>query len=396
MKNYSTAIIGGGASGLAAAAFFAKCGYKKVALFERGERVGRKLSASGNGQGNVTNLNMGAEHYFTDDKDKVQKILSEFDNFALLEFLESLGGFFVSDEKGRVYPSSKQASSVTDILRGYISFKGTDVFTGNFVSSVRHEKDKFVVTTSNGEYIADNVMLCGGGKAQKNFGSDGNSYGIAESFSHTVTSLYPSLVQMKTDTSHIKTLKGIRADAVLSADIGGKKVKSRGDVIFTDYGISGNAAFFLSSYMAGKSDGEINVEFLPDVPKEKIILSLENKMRERPDIEKSELLCCVLNNQIGRAVLKRCSAFTPIEIANKIKNFTLEYKGTLGFDYAQVTRGGVPLKEVSLSLESLKRKGLYMCGEMLNVDGECGGYNIQWAFSSAYAACKNIMNGRMS
>lgn len=396
MKNYSVIIIGGGASGLAAAAFFAKCGFNKVALFERSERVGRKLSASGNGQGNVTNLNMGAEHYFADDKEKVKNILYDFDNAALLKFLESLGGFFVSDEKGRVYPSSKQASSITDILRSYISYMGIDVLTDNFVSSVRYEKGKFAVTSSSGEYSSDKVMLCGGGKAQKNFGSDGNSYEIAKSFSHTVTPLYPSLVQIKTDTAHIKTLKGIRADAVLSANIGGRLIKSRGDVIFTDYGISGNAAFYLSSYLAGAEGAEINVEFLPDVSKEKLISGIENKMRERPDIDRNELLCCVLNNQIGRSVLKRCSSFTAEEIAKKIKNFTLEYKGTLGFDYAQVTRGGVPLKEVSSSLESLKCKGLYMCGEMLNVDGECGGYNIQWAFSSAYAACKNILNGRIS
>lgn len=394
MKNYSAVIIGGGASGLAAAAFLQNA-VVKFALFERSDRVGRKLSASGNGQGNVTNLNMGAGHYFTDDKEKVRNIISDFDNFALVEFLQSLGGFFVSDEKGRVYPSSRQASSVTDILRSYISYKGVDVFTGSFVSSVRHEKGKFTVTSKSGEYSADNVMLCGGGKAQKNFGSDGNAYEIAKSFSHTVTPLYPSLVQIKTDTSYIKTLKGIRADAVLSVNAGGRRIKSRGDVIFTDYGISGNAVFYLSSYLAGDAGGEITVEFLPDVTEEKLISGIENKMRNRPDLDRNELLCCVLNNQIGRAVLKRCSSFTPEEIAGKIKNFTLEYKGTLGFDYAQVTRGGVPLKEVSSSLESLKRKGLYMCGEILNVDGECGGYNIQWAFSSAHAACKNILNGRM-
>ena len=147
--------------------------------------------------------------------------------------------------------------------------------------------------------------------------------------------------------------------------------------------MSGNAIFSLSSAIAGKEGVTLSIELLPDIDEEKLTRLIASKIKTRPDIEKSEILSCYLANQVGRAVVKRAENFSASEIVRTVKNFTLPVVGTLGFDYAQVTKGGVPLFEVTDGLESKKNKGLYFTGEILNLDGECGGYNLQWAFSSA-------------
>lgn len=390
MLLYDIAIIGGGASGLFAAALLKG---KNVAVFERGERLGKKLSATGNGQGNITNLNMSPAHYFTDERARLEKILSAFGAKELLARLTSMGGLFSADDEGRVYPSSRQASSVTDLLMRELT---ADVYLKSAVAGVKKSGgySLAVRTLKDGaeeEYFvrAKSVIVCCGGKAQKQFGTDGGFYSVLKELGHSVTPLYPALVQIKTDTEYIKTLRGIRAEAVLSANVKGRPTaKKRGDVIFTEYGISGSAAFFISSYLAGEERAVLSLEFLPDTPVDDIVRAI--KVKEGRGVKREELLSCIVNNQLGRSIIKRARGGAEA-IAAVLKNFTLEYRGTLGFDYAQVTRGGVPLNEVTDCLESAFNKNLYICGEALNVDGECGGYNLQFAFSSAYSAVCNIL-----
>ena len=227
--------------------------------------------------------------------------------------------------------------------------------------------------------------MCTGGKAAKNFGSDGNGYALAKSFGHSVTDLYPSLVQLKTETAPIRGLKGIRVEADVSAYEGREKLgKDCGDVIFTDYGVSGDAIFRLSAFLsdrAEKGDVVLSLAFLPEVQEAELVRILENKQKSGVFPE-GELLCGILNNQLGRAVMRRCDP-NPKSVAAGIKNFTLRVSGTLGFDYAQVTKGGIRLTETDATLQSRLVKGLYFAGEILDVDGECGGYNLQWAYTSA-------------
>ncbi len=390
MKKYDIAIVGGGASGLLLSCLLAERGKKNFILLERNDRLGKKLSATGNGQGNITNLDMSAEHFYSDEREKVSSLLSRFSQRELLSFLEKLGGLFEADERGRVYPASKQASSVTDLLRGYLAAKGVFVRTGFFVREVTCSEG-FCLKGEGEELLCSRLVLCGGGMAQKNFGSDGNMYELAKKFGHTVIEPHPSLVQVKTDAEPIKGLKGIRADVRLSAFDGGKMLGvSEGDVIFTDYGVSGNAVFYLSPKLADRTSATLSIEFLPNVTREKLVSLLRNKIASRKDVEKSEILGCFLNNQIGRNVVRRAPAFTAEALVDTLKDYKLQYKGTLGFDYAQVTRGGVPLKETDPALQSKKKKNLYFCGELLNVDGDCGGYNLQWAFASAYCAAEGI------
>lgn len=383
MRNYDIAVIGGGAAGCYLAALLAEHKNLTVALVESGARLGRKLSATGNGQGNLTNAVMSADKYFGDRK-LIADIVGEDYKSVLTPFF----GLFTADSLGRVYPSGRQASALTDALRRRIERGNIDVLTEVKATNV---ESGYKISLSDGRNLnARFVVLCAGGKAQKQFGTDGNAYALAERFGHKVTPLYPSLVQLKTDVTHIKTLRGLRADCLVTALVGNKAVMTaRGDVIFADYGVTGNAIFTVSSYVTGKENVSLSLAFLPGVDEREIARDVDNK--KRGGYAREELLACTLNNQIGRAIMKRCASDNPAVIAEAVKNFTLKVTGTLGFDNAQVTRGGISTDGVTDELESKYACGLFFAGEILDVDGECGGYNLHWAFSSAARVCNAIL-----
>lgn len=391
-KKFQLAIVGGGAAGL-----FLACAApaENIAIFERGERVGRKLSATGNGQGNASNLAAGERGYFSStDAAKAQAIVRDRAPSSMLGKLEEWGLLLVADERGRVYPAGRQASAITDALRFRAAENGAELFLNAQVTRLEKRGGLFTLTTADGKtYRAENVALCTGGKAAKNFGTDGSAYALAQSFGHTLTPLYPSLVQLKTQTADIKTLKGIRVSpAKVTARWTGGEQTVEGDVIFTDYGVSGDAIFRLSAFFTDKLDGnaELSIDFLPQFDRERLQTAIAEKRRRYPAIPQSELLCGMLNNQIARAVVKRAGTDEPKALARLVKNFTLRVTGTLGFDYAQVTKGGVPLSETDESLQSKLVDGLYFAGEILDADGECGGFNLQWAYSSATLVAEAI------
>ena len=399
MKTWKTIIIGAGASGLTLAVALLK-NKQNVLILDRNDRVGKKLSATGNGQGNVTNLGALRAEYFsaTPHAEKyITDVLQRHTDTDLRAFWEELGVLTVADERGRVYPASRQASALTDALRFYLQEQGAQLELKTTVTSIQKSKGGFCVTatTENGEvtYFAENVALCAGGKAAKNFGTDGTAYALVKDLGHTVTPLYPSLVQLKTDTEWIKTLKGIRIhDGILRLWQGKRLLaEEKGDIIFTDYGISGDAVFRISAFAADKitADLRVTIDALPDFAEEKILQLLLQKQQRFPHLPIVELLCGVLNNQVGRAILKRADGDLK-RAAALVKAFPLSIKGSLGFDYAQVTKGGIPLTEVDEALQSKKVQGLYFAGEILDVDGQCGGYNLQWAYSSACVVAESI------
>ncbi len=386
-ESYGVIVIGGGASGLACALTLAQ-GNKnlKICVIEAGERFGKKLAASGNGQGNVSNENLSTEFYGGGNLALVEKVACA-DSYAGTKLFDCL---FSADGKGRIYPVGKQASALSDNLISKLRSHGNV----RLVSGVKAERIEVV----GGEFLVFSdvvrsshfIVMCTGGKAQKQFNTDGSAYRLATDFGHTLTPLYPSLVQLKTETVHIKTLKGIRADCVVSAVYNGKVIaKSRGDVIFTDYGVSGNAIFAVSSYITDKSGVTLSLEFLPEFS----AAAIENNLalRKSGGCADSELLSGSLHNQIGRAIIKRAGSSEVKTIVNVLKNFTLPVTGNLGFDYAQVTKGGIEMKEISGELESKLVKNMFFAGEILDVDGACGGYNLQWAFTSGIAAAEAIL-----
>ena len=404
MEKISIAIIGGGAAGLFLANALSQAEQlkgAKVTLFERGERLGRKLSATGNGQGNLTNRSVTTAEYFSSEPtllSRVSRIIAEYDDKRMESCLLKMGLFLATDERGRVYPSGRQASAVTDALRFSLANTQTEILLKTQVTELRKEGKRFALTAvCEGEkrvYCADFVVLCAGGKAAKNFGTDGTAYALAEGFGHTVTPLYPSLVQLKTDVTHTKTLKGIRVnDGLLTASYGQKTLSVQGDIIFTDYGISGDAVFRASAFFSDKIEREkveISIDFLPNFSENEVYALLAQKQKRYPDLPSGELLFGIVNNQIGRAIIKRAGG--DIAVAAKlVKAFSLTAKGTLGFDYAQVTKGGVRMSETTEGLESVKASGLYFAGEILDVDGQCGGFNLQWAFASAHEVAKHLV-----
>lgn len=385
MTACDVAIVGGGASGLALAALLAKKTDYKICVLERGSRAGKKLAASGNGQGNVGNVNLAAANYHGGGAALAWQIISRYK--------DTLGGLFhgkfSADERGRIYPAGRQASALSDSLLGDISRSGVQLVLDTQVTDIQKSGRGYELKTPTGTYCAKFVVLCAGGKAQKQFGTDGSAYALAQKFGHKVTPLFPSLVQLRTDTAHIKTLRGIRADCELAISDGKRSLAcSRGDVIFTEYGISGNAVFSVSPTVAGADGLEAVISFAPEFSEEE--LAADIRAKQALGYGQSELLALTLNNQIGRAVIRMCGSDGAREIAHAAKNFRLPVLGTLGFDYAQVTRGGVDFEGVKDNLESAYAPNLFFAGEILDVDGDCGGYNLTWAFSSAALVADEI------
>ncbi|MBD5636489.1 MAG: aminoacetone oxidase family FAD-binding enzyme [Clostridia bacterium] len=369
------AIIGGGAAGMACAVLLARKGYS-VTILERGERLGRKLAATGNGQGNVTNTDMGASHYFSDDNEKVGRLLSRFGYQDTVRFLESMGGIFLPDSRGRVYPAGRQASAVVDLFRFELERLHVEICLKTQVKKIAY-KGGFLLEWEGGHINADAVVLTAGGKAAPKFLTDGTAYALVKDFGHVPTPLEPSLVRLKCDRDIAKRLRGIRIDSGLKVIRAGKEIyETRGDTLFTDSGISGDAVFRASAH--AKAGDQILLDFLPDISYE--------RARE---VVTEKGLYCVVNNGLAR-VLEYVAKGDKGRIAELLKAFPLTVEGKEGFSEAQVTKGGIRLSETDENLMSRFQKGLYFAGEILNADGECGGYNLQWAFTSAFAVSEGI------
>lgn len=403
MQKFSVLIVGGGPSGMFCALRLARSGVSGIAIAERNDRVGRKLSATGNGQGNVTNEHMSPSHYFS-STGSAEGVLNSFGKDDLLQTLQELGGLFYADETGRVYPASRQASSVTDLLRFALARFGVQTLTQTNISRVYYKEGMFYAEAEGEKICAKQLVLACGGKASPHFGSDGAGYGLAKCFGHTCTSLAPSLVQLKTDRESIRGLKGIRSDCEVSLLRGsGEKKREicrcRGDVLFTDYGVSGDAIFRTSAFVRERD--KLEIDFLPQFMYDIVLCILRNKSINYPKMTAEDLLRCIVNSAVGKVVLRVCGVRFDAraeEIALKlpslvrcIKGFPLEVIGCMGFDNAQVTKGGVCMDELDETLMSRKQNDLYLIGELVDVDGECGGYNLQWAFSSGAVAAEGII-----
>ena len=398
MEKYEVAIIGGGFSGLVAAIVLSeRFKGESVAVFERNDRVGKKILATGNGRGNISNSDLTAEHYHSaEGKTNAMNVIEKYGYKSIIGFFCDLG-IPVIREGDRIYPSSLQASSVLDMMRVKLAFLKTEIKTDSECFGIKQTSGGFIVSTKSGEYSAKYVVFAAGGKAGKQYGTDGTAFGILEKLGVKITPLYPAIVQLKTDTTCLKGLKGLKEKALVKAYDGDKFLSEfYGDVLFTDYGVSGNAIFYLSSYLVGAKNPEISISFT-DKTEGELFDFLMRKAKSMPYISSDDILTGVINKQIGRAIAKRCGANDLSErsikkITDCAKGFRLKVTGTLGFDYAQVTRGGVKLSEVTDELELRKIKGLFVTGEALDIDGDCGGYNLQWAYSSAMTVAEKIIN----
>lgn len=412
MKIYSVAVIGGGFSGMCCASMLASRGVlpESIVVLEGSKRLGKKILATGNGRGNLTNACVSPEFYHG-SRGFAAAALSRYSNGELLSFFGSLG-LITDEENGRIYPASFCAGAVCDVLRFSLEESKINVFTEFYASklSFNQKIGAFAVCSDSGnEVYAKKVVLATGGKSGSGFLTDGKSYSLALSFGHRLTELSPSLVQIKTEREFLKGLKGIKQEGVLSLFGSLKKggeprfIKSfSGDVLFCDYGISGNAAFSLSAYLKGFYSPTLKIELAPSFSKSELLKLLltaaENLKQKNGAATLERVLLSVLPARLGAAIIKR-AGYSPNSPASKeavsavnglIKGLLLKIEGTLGFDAAQVTAGGIATDEVGADMQSKLKSGLYIIGEALDVDGDCGGYNLQWAFTSAAVCAEEI------
>ena len=392
-------VIGGGAAGMLAALTAAENGHR-VLLLERQSRVGRKLLATGNGRCNLSNYHVSPAHYhggagFCDFA------LSQFDVGETLQYFASLGLLTVSEASGRIYPMSNMAGSVLDVLRYALERPEIDLQTGQTVTAVRKMPEGFSVKTETDTFSARCLILAAGGAAGSKVGGGMDGYRLAKSLGHHRTALYPSLVQLKTDPTYPRALKGVKAQCGISICRGSQVLaRNSGEVLFTEYGVSGPAIFDLSrSVSAGGSDLTCLLNFFPDWEEAEVLHWLSQRQAAMAAHEASTLLTGSCHTRLGQMICKsagftnqRAAGLTRDNlrrIARQATHFALPITGTCGFDQAQVTAGGLDTSEFDpRTLQSRLVPGLYACGELLDIDGDCGGYNLQWAWSSGRLAGK--------
>ena len=304
MQKYRVIIVGGGASGMYCALRLADLGVRGVLVLERNERLGRKLSATGNGQGNITNARIAAANYFSQTAmpGTVERVLRRYGREDVLARFGALGGLFTEGEEGKIYPASRQAASVTDLLRFALARGGVSVRTGMQVQSAVREGNAFSVQAGE-RFLSDVLVLACGGCAAPHFGTDGGGYALARAFGHAVTPVRPSLVQLKADAAAIRGLKGVRVavEAVLLRT-DSEIARASGDIIFTDYGVSGDVAFRLSAF--ARAGDLLIVDFLPSFSEEEICAALESKKADRA-LAAGDLFRCVVNSAVGRSILPK-------------------------------------------------------------------------------------------
>ncbi len=384
-KIYDLCIVGGGGAGLSAAIAARRRGIS-VLILERADRVGKKILATGNGRCNITNSFITPKNYHG-DRNFAMSVLGCVGRDDVISLLESCGIILTEEESGKMYPQSLQATSVLDLLREELKRLEVEIRTSFFVKDIKKENGIFRIF-GDGNVMAKSVLLCGGGYAAPMFGSDGNLNALAKKLGHRETPVFPALVQLKTENP-LKALKGVKHFCTAHLYIDGKKADSQyGEVLFTEYGLSGPPIFSLSreasrAVMMGIK-AEISLEILPEDFKT-LFEMLSKRQKDLPHLGKENFLNSIVNKRIGFEITKKCDSIK--EMASTLKNWKFRVAGTMGFKNAQVTAGGISCGEVcEKTMMSKKVKGLYFAGEMLDVDGDCGGYNLQFALSSGILA----------
>lgn len=391
-------IIGGGASGMAAALAAAEMETAQIILMERQARVGRKLLATGNGRCNLTNLHAAQGGYHGEDAAFSQYAIGQFGPEATCSWFRKLGLFTVAEASGRVYPYSDQANSVVDVLRFALEKPNVAVKLGFEVEKVKKTPSGFQVEARGETVICDRLIIACGGLAGTKLGGSMSGYKLLRSLGHRCTRLRPALVQLKSAWSGVTGLKGVRANchAAIYRD-GECFCESTGELQFTEYGLSGPVIFEISrDACQGGGDWLCRLDFLPGIGEEE--LKAELLRRKATDLPASELLTGILHNRLGRVLTQETgiranravaelSEYEIGQIAKAVKGFDVSLTEPLGMDCAQVTAGGILTREFDeKTMESRLIPGLYACGEVLDIDGDCGGYNLQWAWSSGQLA----------
>ncbi|MBQ4105313.1 MAG: aminoacetone oxidase family FAD-binding enzyme [Clostridia bacterium] len=402
-KNFDIAIVGGGASGLFCAVMVkSRAPQLKVAILERQDRVGRKLLVTGNGRCNLTNLHLTSDNYHG-SFDGIDSLLEMCPPSLIVSLFEDLGLLTYAESDGRVYPLSKQANSVLDILRLNCESFGVRTLCDYDVSDIKANTNGFSIINSKGEKISsERVVIATGNNASPTTGADNSIFSVLQKLGHTVTPLYPALCPVAVKSPHLKSLKGVRASGLASIIKNGIVVKKEyGEIQFTEKALSGICLFNLSRVANTEKDTQISLSLLPDYNFSQIFeLLKQKKTKLNKSATAQDLFVGVFNRMIGNAILKE-SGISPGTITTDISDQELKKISSLindwrfdvvpstDFSKAQVTAGGILGDEITPeTMMSRKVNNLYILGEAIDCDGDCGGMNLQFAFASAYcAAC---------
>lgn len=409
------AVIGGGAAGLTAAIWAARSGASAVIL-EHTDRVGKKILSTGNGRCNLTNSKMEASCYRSGDPQFPMEAISQFGWKDTLRWFSSMGLLCRCRMESYYYPMSDQASAVLDCLRMECSRLGVMIRTEIQPERIRRMREGrrsfYEIMTDQGEVRADAVILACGSKAAPNTGSDGSGYELAKSLGHRIIKPLPALVQLRCQGNHYRQLAGIRTEADLRLLVNDREMwRERGELQITDYGISGIPVFQLSRFAArGMDEGKkvrVMIDFLPFMDKKESRIFLEQRFAEFGDRNGEDFLTGVLHKKLAAVLLKMAGIRLdqPVSSASirqrehllrAIKEYEALVSSVNPFANAQVCCGGVDVREVDPStMESRLMGDIYFAGEILDVDGICGGYNLQWAWSSGkVAGCRAAQKRR--
>ena len=397
------AVIGGGASGLMAAVTAKKSG-KEVIILERKDRILKKVLITGNGRCNITNVNANISNYFGKNISSVENILNRFTPQDTMDFFNELGIVCNEENRGKVYPLSGQASSVVDALRFEAEKLGIKIETEFYVRKIEKDGFKFRIYSEDRKKIeAGRVIIAAGGQSYPELGSNGSGFELAKELGHSVTKLSPSIVQLKTEKHQVKGLQGIKTDVAVTAYGDNKKICTYdGELLFTDYGISGNVVFNISFVMPLYKNVEFEIDFMEKFDYNELYEILKERKRILSHLTMENYFNGMINKKLGQ-FLSKVSGIEKLskpvkdlndsdirKLCTVLKKYRVKILETTGFKNAQVTAGGVSLDEVNAeTLESKIVKGLYFSGEVLDVYGECGGFNLQWAWASGYIAGEN-------
>lgn len=400
------AIIGGGASGMMAAIKAAEAG-AQVTIFEH-NKLGKKILSTGNGKCNLGNLLMTSECYFSHNMDRLNSCFERFGVNDTIRFFEN-AGLCLKEKNGYLYPLSEQASVVLQILLNKISNHGIRVVYDEKIDEIKVLSKKkpgksVMLTTEKKQHFFDAVVLCCGSKAAPKSGSDGSGYDYAKQLGHRLVPVLPSLVQLRCSDKFCKELAGIRAEGIVHIFDGENELCSeKGEIQLTDYGISGIPVFQLSGqlnrYLYNNKNKKLiaKIDFLPNISTEEKRIFCNKRRKLLPDSSVHDFFCGILNQKLMNVCIKiaglhsdaRIKSLTDDKLQEVLQNcYNLEFHicGSNGFENAQVCTGGVDLNEVTDNLESVYAPNVYFAGEILDVDGKCGGYNLQWAWTSGSIA----------
>ena len=402
MSRIKIGVIGGGAAGMTAAITAARQG-AEVTVLEGTDRLGKKLLSTGNGKCNLGNRNLDVTAYYSKEPEKLAGFLERFGTEDAVSFFQGIG-VMLKEKNGLLYPACEQASAVQDALRYELTALGVRPVTACKVSDVERDVSGEIRVSGGGEsFLFDRVILACGGKAAPKTGSDGSGFALAKRLGHSLTPTVPALVQLRCGETYLKGVAGVRADAQISVLSGGECVAAeRGELQITDYGLSGIPVFQVSRLvnylLADGKEVRINVDFLPDYGREeyeRLLTSRELLLRDGRTVE--AYFTGMLHKKLMMLFL-RLAGLKPGEsvrdadrkalgeVFRLCREWTLHVTGSNSYDSAQVCAGGVPLSEVTDRLESVRTPGVYFAGEILDVDGKCGGYNLHWAWCSGYLA----------